>query len=834
MTDSTSLVRSVASAGRSQTMDQSGFENHFTGQPQPFCLLLWLAFPLLGFAWLWFLPPHALDLAISKVFFQDGLWWGDAHWWVEPLLHQMPKYISILIGFAAVARLGWCCLQTSRVLEEKGEHRDEIVRLCCLLASMLVCVLAVYLLKTSTGVFCPVKIADFGGSEQFRSAASGFVFGSRPGNCWPSGAAGSGFCLFGLYFYFRDRSRKAARIAFALAFLSGTAAGFGRIIDGMHFASHVLASCFVDWFLSTVVYFFFLIRTNFFEQLLIELKGRAAIRDGFGRVTAGRSLVGQTACIVLTALWWTFVYDSPMYARLIGLPDVFNWNKVSLGFGSAFAFGLLAVALLEMFSWLPVKAFRTVLVSLSALGAMGFTGSYLYGIAYTPDMVRNFLATDAREAMGYFSPRTLGVFFCSWLPLLWLSLSFSPRPKTLFSNVGCNTFKVIMHAVERVAGVVILITAALAMVMLNFQAFSGAMRSDKSLRYQIVPAIMVYSLVRTLTADASPDGFRERIVVDPNPQRLVKPQRPTLFVVVVGETARSANWQLAGYKRETNRELAKRSILNFPVVQACGTSTDVSLPCMMSRIGRSNYQRDRILSEEALPDVLQRAGFDVLWVDNQSGCKGVCAGVPSRGPSQMLKKSSTSCKEGSCFDGVFVDEVQFSINSLQPNQSQVLFLHMMGSHGPAYYLRSPKDHKKWLPECTANDLGSCPKEEIVNAYDNSVRYTDEVLSEIIDILQGAEGMDTAMIYISDHGESLGEKGLYLHGAPYWMAPAEQLEVPMVMWLSDGFVRDYRVDRAKLAAAAKTKVTHENLYHTVLGLLQVSSSSKRDEFDLLRR
>lgn len=834
MSDLTSAAQSITCTERRQALDQCVPETSPAGRVRPFSLLVWFVFPLLGFVWLWFLPPHALDVAISKVFFHEGAWWGDVRWWVEPLLHQGPKYISILIAVAAVARLVWCCLQTSRVLEQKSEHRDEIVRLCCLLASMLVCVLAVFLLKTSTGVFCPVKIAEFGGTEQFRSAAAGFVFGSTPGNCWPSGAAGSGYCLLGLYFYFRDRSSKAARIAFALALLSGTAAGVGRISAGMHFASHVLASFFLDWVLSAAVYIVFFSRTNLIKQFFIELKGRAAFEDDCGRLTAGGPLVGQTACIVLTALWWTLVYDSPMYARLIALPDALNWTKASLCVGSALAFGFLAVALLEMFSWLPVKAFRTILTALSALGAVGFTGAYLYGIAYTPDMVRNFLATDAREALGYCSLRTLCIFFCSWLPLLWLSLNFAPRPRESLSFAGCVDLKALLHAVKRVFVVLLLIAAALAMVLLNFQAFSGAMRADKTLRYQIVPVIMVYSLVRTLAADASPDGPRVRIVVDPSPQRLVKPQRPTLFVVVVGETARSANWQLSGYKRETNQELAKRRILNFPVVQACGTSTDVSLPCMMSRIGRSDYDRERILREEALPDVLQRAGFDVLWIDNQSGCKGVCAGVPSRGPSETLKKTSPSCRAGSCFDGVLADEVRDALRGLKAGQSKVLFLHMMGSHGPAYYLRSPKNHKKWLPECTAKDLGSCSKEELDNAYDNSLRYTDEVLSEIIDVLQDAGDVNTAMIYASDHGESLGEKGLYLHGAPYWMAPAEQIEVPMVMWLSDSFAHDYKVDRAALSAAASTKATHENLYHTIIGLLQVSSTTKRDEFDWLKK
>lgn len=833
MTDTTSAVLTFDCQLQTSTVHAVAAPRRFE-LVRPYSLLLWFALPLLGFAWLWFLPPHSLDIAISKVFFSDGVWWGRTQWWVEPLLHQAPKYLSILIAICAAGKLArlWAKTSSSRVVRE--EARPEMLRLTYLLVSMLACVLAIYFLKTSTGISCPAKTVEFGGVNEIKSAASAFVLGSIPGNCWPSGAAGGGFCLFGLYFYFRDKSVKAARLAFGLVLLSGTIAGFGRMTDGMHFASHVLASFFVDWMLVASIYLLFFSRGHLIERFWIELKGRIADTTETGRLKPDRPFVSQTTCIIFTAIWWTLVYDSPMYARLVSLPEVLTWTKVSLFIGSAMAFGVLAVALLEMFSWLPAKVFRAVLVVLSAVGAVGFAGAYLYGIAYTPDMVRNFLATDTHEALGYLSPRTLSVFFCSWTPLLWISLSFVPMARARVSVADLFTRQMLWCAAKRVGLVAVLIASALGMVLLNFQAFSGAMRADKSLRYQIVPAIMVYSLVRTLTADASPDGLRVRLVIDPNPQRMVKPERPTLFVVVVGETTRSANWQLAGYNRETNPELAKRDILNFPLVQACGTSTDVSLPCMMSRIGRSDYNRDRILSEEALPDVLQRAGFNVLWVDNQSGCKGVCAGVPSRGPAEALKKSSAACADGKCFDGVLADEVQTALDGLSKGQSQVLFLHMMGSHGPAYHLRSPKDQKKWLPECTANDLGSCSEEELDNAYDNSVRYTDKVLADIIDTLKGASGMNTAMLYVSDHGESLGEKGLYLHGAPYWMSPDEQVQVPMVMWMSDNFAQDYKVDREKLAATAKNKVTHESLYHTVLGLLQVSSTTKADRFDLTKR
>ena len=801
---------------------------------RPYSLLQWLMLPLLGFVWLWFLPPHALDVAVSKMFFHDGVWWGRTQAWIEPLLHQLPKYVSIVVAMAALGRIVGLAVRMQKVPADSEACRLRIRRLAYLLISMAACVLAVSLLKMSTGVSCPASTVEFGGAHDIRSAAHGFAFESVPGRCWPSGAAGSGFCLLGLYFFFRDRSKKAACLGFLLALTMGLLAGVGRMSDGMHFASHVAASFFVDWVISAVLYLVFFNRSQLLKRLLIELKGRLAFELPAGGLKPGKPIVRRSECVIFTALWWTLVYDAPMFSRLLGLPETLTWTKISLFLGSAVAFGLLAAALTEMLSWLPLRVFRAVMVLLASLGALGFAGSYLYGIVYTPDMVRNFLATDSQEAMGYLSLRTAAVFLCAWIPLLWLSLHFAPR-RASSGAAGAGFFIVkLKTAATRLGIVAALIGAALAMVLANFQAFSGAMRADKSLRYQIVPVIMVYSLVRTLTADASPDKHRVRLVMDPNPQRLVVPERPTLFVVVVGETTRSANWQLAGYGRETNPRLSERDIINISRVGACGTSTDVSVPCMMSRIGRSDYSRERILNEEALPDVLKRAGYDVLWVDNQSGCKGVCAGVASRGPSEELKKTSASCRDGSCMDGILVDEVRAAVAGLERGRSQVLFLHMMGSHGPAYHSRSPQEDKAWLPECKANDLGSCTAQELVNAYDNSVRYTDRVLAEIIDELKDAAEADTAMIYVSDHGESLGEKGVYLHGAPYWLAPQEQLTVPMVLWLSENFVRDYKIDEKELQRKASEEVSHEHLYHTVLGLLQIQSVTKNDRLDLTAR
>ena len=162
----------------------------------------------------------------------------------------------------------------------------------------------------------------------------------------------------------------------------------------------------------------------------------------------------------------------------------------------------------------------------------------------------------------------------------------------------------------------------------------------------------------------------------------------------------------------------------------------------------------------------------------------------------------------------------------------MLVLHTLGNHGPAYFRRYPEAFRRFTPTCDDEDLSKCSREQIANSYDNALLYTDHVLARGIDLLEAlAPRYDTALLYVSDHGESLGENGLYLHGLPYSIAPQEQTRVPMVMWLSPGFAARTALDAACLRTAAQRPATHDNLFHTVLGLLDVRTTIRDDTLDL---
>jgi lipid A ethanolaminephosphotransferase len=302
------------------------------------------------------------------------------------------------------------------------------------------------------------------------------------------------------------------------------------------------------------------------------------------------------------------------------------------------------------------------------------------------------------------------------------------------------------------------------------------------------------------------------------------------MVVVVGETARAANFSLNGYARETNPELAARGVINFEQASSCGTATAVSVPCMFQNVGRDGYKDSMANSREGLLDVLQRAGVGVLWRDNNSGCKGACVREPYEDVSHI--EVDAMCDPGECHDEVLLNGLQAYLDSL--NHDAVIVLHMKGSHGPAYYKRYPAAFEKFTPVCKSNQLDRCQQAEIVNAYDNSLLYTDHVLAKTIDLLQhNSQRLDTGMLYLSDHGESLGENGIYLHGLPYAMAPSEQTHIPMLMWMSSGLEKRQGIAASCLEAKGKQPVSQDNLFHSVLGLMDVHTEAYHADLDLFR-
>lgn len=440
-----------------------------------------------------------------------------------------------------------------------------------------------------------------------------------------------------------------------------------------------------------------------------------------------------------------------------------------------------------------------------------------YQVVLDAAMVRNVLRTNPREAFELVDGGLLAQL---------LLLGVLPSALVMLVNVRTRPWRgtlVIRGGTSALA--LILAVAALLMV---FQDVASLVRNRHEVRYLLTPLNLVTSTARALRADfaASSAPADPLVAVGRDPARNM--DRPTLFVLVVGETARAANFSLNGYARETNPALSKLDIINFPHTRSCGTSTEVSLPCMFSPFGRRLYDEARILRHESLVRQVARAGIRVVWRDNQSGCKSVCSGVEVQTFDGL--ELPGVCAQGRCFDEVLLHGLDRLTS--EPPRDVMLVLHQIGNHGPAYYRRYPPEFKRFEPACESDALHTCTQQEIVNAYDNALLYTDHVLAQLIAFLETQRGRyDVGLIYVSDHGESLGEKGLFLHGMPYPIAPKEQLDVPMIWWMSPEFARNRKIDVDCLRTRSHGEASHDHLFHSIAGVLGVETPDRDRALDL---
>jgi lipid A ethanolaminephosphotransferase len=430
-------------------------------------------------------------------------------------------------------------------------------------------------------------------------------------------------------------------------------------------------------------------------------------------------------------------------------------------------------------------------------------------------MIRNIMQTDLHESLELFDWRLLFyVLLLGMLPALFVlrtPLRPVPRRRELFGKL-------------RVTAIVVAVITAQLLVF--GKSYASFFREHKPLRYYSNPLTPLWSAGKYLTENT----HTEPLVVTALGADAVKAlehARPELVILVLGETARADRFSLNGYARETNPLLARETVISLPNMQACGTSTAVSVPCIFSGLGHDHYDEDRAHSRENLLDVLAHAGVNVLWRDNNAGSKGVANRVPHE---DFKSPERNPVCDVECRDEGMLSGLQDYIDGTGDGDIFIV-LHQMGNHGPAYYKRYPAAFEKFTPVCRTSQLEGCSREEIDNAYDNAILYTDYFLSRVIELLRGnADRYETAMLYISDHGESLGEHGIYLHGLPWLMAPDDQKNAAALLWLSDGFDS---IDLRVLQASHTQSWSHDNVFHTILGLLDIGTEIYDPALDITR-
>ena len=524
-----------------------------------------------------------------------------------------------------------------------------------------------------------------------------------------------------------------------------------------------------------------------------------------------RPQVSAELLIALVSAYFVLALNGPLWAAVragTGSTQVLLSLGVAVFALHALLFGLLCWGRLA----------RPLLALLLVVTALAHWYMTRFAVVFDAEMIRNVLHTDVAESRELM---TLGML------LHVVLLGIVPAIVVLLTRNKPRSWK--RGVLVRGGFLLAMLLLAGAAVGVSSQGVFSLMRTDKVLRYKITPGNYIVSLINVIKPDKKANsGPRKVVGADAKRPATAATRKPRLFVLAVGETVRADHWGLNGYARQTTPELAKRGVLNFPDVTACGTSTEVSLPCMFSPQGREHYDRDAIRGHESVLDVAARAGVQVLWRDNQSGCKGACIGVQSQtmGPND----AANLCAAGRCFDEILLSGLQAKLDAMPGDV--IIVLHMLGNHGPNYFERYPPAFARWTPVCSTPELNRCTQAQIANAYDNAILYSDHVLAQLIDLLQAQTQRDAAMLFVSDHGESLGEYGLYLHGAPYSIAPKQQLHVPMVLWLSPGFASDDGLNMACLEKVAQQPASHDNLFATLLGAFDVQTAVYRKDKDLL--
>ena len=520
--------------------------------------------------------------------------------------------------------------------------------------------------------------------------------------------------------------------------------------------------------------------------------------------------------ILLAAGFFTVFENIALWARLWPL---LSFNRAS-DYLFALSIPLFIFATLNFFFSLFLQRWisRPLLMVLLLISAAVNYFCLTYGVSIDTGMIQNTVQTDGQEAFTLITPQLIGwILALGVLPALVVSrvrLTYHPA---WWYNVGLSLLSILAS---------IFVIALIA--MLFYKDYAPLVRNNKPLVKLVTPTNFIsstYSYIRQVHHGAQPlirIGLDARKTVSAN-------RKKSLFIIVVGETARAENFSLNGYAHQTNPLLAQRDVINFRQASSCGTATAVSVPCMFSNMPREHYDAALAEHQEGLLDVLSHAKFNLLWRENDGGCKGAC----DRIPNEVLQKLNPKlpCVGDLCRDEELLNGLDDYLN--RQKDDTVIVLHTNGSHGPAYYERYPQDKRRFTPTCDSNQIQNCDRQTLINTYDNSIVYTDYVLDQVISLLQRHEGQFSgAMLYLSDHGESLGENGLYLHGTPYMIAPSQQTHIPMVFWSSPSFLSERGINRSCLAQNAQNKpYSQDNLFHSVLGVLDVNTKEYDPKLDL---
>lgn len=502
------------------------------------------------------------------------------------------------------------------------------------------------------------------------------------------------------------------------------------------------------------------------------------------------------------------LYNQTFWATFISAAGAWTFSGATLILFSFLIIVILFNACLTLVGFRYIL--KPVLVTLFLLTSIASYFTDQYGATIDKGMMQNVLETDVREASELFSYS---------LVITFILLGVLPAAIVIRTKIDYGPWR---KALARKFLIIAMSGMALTLFVFAFyKTLAPTFRQHRELRYQLAPTNYIQAINGVRKMKAARQGTVAPLGTDARKSsNWVNSPRKTVTLIILGETARAANFSLNGYTRQTNPMLGQRNdLFNFTNVQSCGTATAVSIPCVFSSLGRKNFTDEKANSQQGLMAVLKYAQFSLLWRNNNSGCKGTCEGVEYEDLS-IPQPGVAFCGTDECYDERLLIGLEKRIATAKSDL--VVVLHQKGSHGPAYWRRYPAKFARFGPACQSAMFSDCSTESIVAAYDNTVLYTDYVIDQAIKLLKGNPEIDSSLVYFADHGESLGEKNMFLHGAPFVISPVEQRHVPLIVWMSEGFRKRVSLDAACLAARRDTALSHDNIFHSILGMLSIKT------------
>lgn len=526
----------------------------------------------------------------------------------------------------------------------------------------------------------------------------------------------------------------------------------------------------------------------------------------------------------ILAVWLGVILNFSFFQRIAMLTPYHGYKAYLFLAATVVVVVALYHFIVQFLNW----RWNAKIIALVLLLVGGFSSYFVtsLGVCITPDQIQNMVQTDPKEVRDLISLRLfLWTIIFVIFPILVLYL-VRIKQETIAKQLLSKGLNI---------GASLLLVAGLLFTF--YVDYAAIFREHHDLKGMISPQNAIAS---------SLSYYRNKVPKQNLPlvsygtdahlvQRVNQGEKPKLMVLVVGETARAESFSLNGYAKNTNPELSKLDIINFSQVSSCGTATAVSVPCMFSGMPRTDYDEQLASHREGLLDIAQRAGYKVTWIDNNSGCKGACNRVEQFEIPQKLKEKWCN-KDGECHDEILVESLNAYLAAIPPTDKtpRLIVLHQEGSHGPAYYQRSTAAFQPFKPSCDSNAIQGCSRTELLNSYDNSIVYTDHVLSSLIQQLKANTMYQTGFWYLSDHGESTGEHGLYLHGSPYAIAPSQQTHIPMLMWFSPEWTQRHATQIICLTQQKSKNLSQDNLFPSLLSLLDVKTQVIHKQNDMLQQ